>query len=307
MKGSLLSKNLEAFHCAAQLLHFGRSAEALCITASALSQRIASLEEQLGTRLFERNSAGIALTEAGERLQRYCQAASGLQEELLHDLLGGSGQISGTVTVAGFSSAMRSVVMPVLADSLLRNPTLRAHFVVADMVELRDKLLRGHADFILTHLPIDRCGYRSVEIGVECNVLVEGTAPGALTDVYLDHNQTDDFSEIFLRRARAEVGVVKRGFCHDIYGILDAVCLGLGRGVVPLHLLTPDMPLRQVPDFPQALLTPVYLQYAEAEHRPKAQRLVAEILKTEARARFARNALAISWQALERRENRQDL
>ncbi|MBI2381843.1 MAG: LysR family transcriptional regulator [Gammaproteobacteria bacterium] len=307
MKGTLLSKNLEAFHSAAQLLHFGRSAEALCITASALSQRIASLEEQLGTRLFERNSAGIQLTEAGERLQRYCLVTHGLQDELLHDLLGAEGQISGAVTVAGFSSAVRSVLMPCLRDCLLKNPTLRVHFVVADMLELRDKLLRGHADFILTHLPLDRCGYRSLEIGVECNVLVEGTAPGALTEVYLDHNQADDFSETFLRRAKSDLGAIKRGFCHDIYGILDAVGHGFGRGVVPLHLLEPGMAIRQVADYPQALMTPVYLQYAEAQHRPKAQRLVAEILKTQAGAYFERNALGLAYQALDRRESHRSL
>lgn len=294
MKGVLHSRNLEAFQVAAQSLHFGRAAETLCITASALSQRIASLESLLSLRLFERGSANLQLTEAGERLLRYCHMTRGLQEELLHDLTGTQG-VAGTVTVAGFSSVVRSVLMPCLQPLMLANPNLRVHFVVADMVELRDLLLRGHADLVVSHVPVDRCGYESVRIGSEINILIESDRADAIRDVYLDHNQSDDFSESFLRAVQADTGSIRRGFCHDIYGILDAVALGLGRGVVPVHLLTAELAVRIVDDCRRALETDVLLQYPARDYTPKALRLVIETLQRNAAGLLARNPALVAF------------
>lgn len=295
MKGMLQSKNLDAFFAAAQLLNFGRGAEALCITPSALSQRIALLEEQLGSRLFDRGPTGPQLTEVGERLLRYCLITGSLQDELLNDLIGASG-ISGSLTVAGFSSAVRSVVMPSLRHIMLRNPNLRVHFIVADMGELRDKLLRGHADFIVTHLPVERHGYESIVIGEEINVLVESEKDEAITDIYLDHNQADDFSETFLHAINADIRVIKRGFCHDIYGILEGVAFGMGRGVVPIHLVEPGRGIRVVPDYPRALKTPVMLQYPTPDYITKAQRVVLESIKTHATRYFSANPAELQFE-----------
>jgi DNA-binding transcriptional LysR family regulator len=46
-----------------------RAAEASLITVAAASRRLALLEHQLKTTLFERHSRGLDLTPAGERLK----------------------------------------------------------------------------------------------------------------------------------------------------------------------------------------------------------------------------------------------
>lgn len=53
--------------------HFGRAAEALYLTQSAVSFRIRQLENQLNVNLFIRSRHNIQLTEAGERLLPYAQ------------------------------------------------------------------------------------------------------------------------------------------------------------------------------------------------------------------------------------------
>ncbi|MFF7637961.1 LysR family transcriptional regulator [Kitasatospora sp. NPDC008050] len=58
---------VRAFVRTAEELHFGRAAAALAITQQALSKRIARLESLLGTRLLERGTTGVHLTEAGAR------------------------------------------------------------------------------------------------------------------------------------------------------------------------------------------------------------------------------------------------
>lgn len=53
--------------------HFGKAAEALCLTQSAISARIKLLESSLGVSLFTRTRNDIQLTPAGQRLQKHAR------------------------------------------------------------------------------------------------------------------------------------------------------------------------------------------------------------------------------------------
>ncbi len=53
--------------------HFGKAAEALCLTQSAVSARIKLLESSLGVTLFIRNRNDIQLTPAGQRMQKHAR------------------------------------------------------------------------------------------------------------------------------------------------------------------------------------------------------------------------------------------
>jgi DNA-binding transcriptional LysR family regulator len=59
---------LKTFLEVSRTRHFGRAAEALYLTQSAVSFRIRQLENQLGVNLFTRHRNNIRLTTAGEKL-----------------------------------------------------------------------------------------------------------------------------------------------------------------------------------------------------------------------------------------------
>src|SRR5271156_5012173 len=121
----LSSIQLDAFYAVAQTLHFSQAAEKLHITQSALSQRVLALESELGLTLFIRGRSGVRLTEAALRLLRYCQNRQGLEEELISEIESkGNESLAGTVRIAGFSSVMRSVVLPALAPLLKLHPKI---------------------------------------------------------------------------------------------------------------------------------------------------------------------------------------
>jgi len=61
-------RGLRTFCVAARCLSFKAAAEELCVTPSAVSHQIKSLEEQLRAALFERRTREIALTDAGSTL-----------------------------------------------------------------------------------------------------------------------------------------------------------------------------------------------------------------------------------------------
>ena len=58
---------LLAFEAAARLGSFQAAAQALCLTASAISHRIRLLESHLGQPLFERRHRAVVLTASGRR------------------------------------------------------------------------------------------------------------------------------------------------------------------------------------------------------------------------------------------------
>lgn len=59
---------LRGFLCAARHLSFTLAAEELCLSQSAISRQVQTLESALGVKLFVRGTRSLALTEAGERL-----------------------------------------------------------------------------------------------------------------------------------------------------------------------------------------------------------------------------------------------
>lgn len=68
------SELLRTFLEVSRTRHFGRAAESLYLTQSAISFRIRQLETQLGASLFTRHRNNIRLTAAGERLVPYAES-----------------------------------------------------------------------------------------------------------------------------------------------------------------------------------------------------------------------------------------
>lgn len=64
---------LKTFLSVARTRHFGKTAEVLFVTQSAVSARIKLLESRVGIQLFTRDRNNIQLTAAGERLRKHAE------------------------------------------------------------------------------------------------------------------------------------------------------------------------------------------------------------------------------------------
>lgn len=98
-------RHLRYFAAVADELHFGRAAGRLAISQPPLSLAIRQLEDELGAKLFERDSKRVALTPAGEAFLddvRHLLAQSGEAAEHARRVAGGS---TGRLRV-GFSGSM---------------------------------------------------------------------------------------------------------------------------------------------------------------------------------------------------------
>src|ERR671917_1322113 len=68
------TRRLPTFREVARRGSFAAAADVLWLTPSAVSQQMAALEREVGTKLFERTHRGVCLTEAGSRLLAHADA-----------------------------------------------------------------------------------------------------------------------------------------------------------------------------------------------------------------------------------------
>ncbi len=104
---------------------FAAAARELDVSPPAVTQMIAALENQLGTKLLRRASRGVSLTSDGEQYYRMCV-------QTLTDVRGAEANLRASCTratgllVVGMSrNIARNCIMPNLADFMARHPDLK--------------------------------------------------------------------------------------------------------------------------------------------------------------------------------------
>ena len=113
----MLNDSIRVFLMVVEKKSFSKAAKALFLTQPAVSFQIQMLEEHYGTRLFDRVSRNIILTEAGELLYKYATEMNDMQASLekdmqeLNNTLLGRLRIGASITIGdSWTWCMTSVV-----------------------------------------------------------------------------------------------------------------------------------------------------------------------------------------------------
>ncbi|MBF7141104.1 MULTISPECIES: LysR substrate-binding domain-containing protein [Pseudomonas] len=121
---------LRAFESAARLGSFAAAADELSVTPAAISHQVKSLEQWLGTLLFERTGQGVRLSETGRRLQAGLhQAFVGLHaavQPLLPD------EAANTLVITTTPAFASLWLIPRLGDFYARCPHLNVRVETSD-------------------------------------------------------------------------------------------------------------------------------------------------------------------------------
>ena len=255
----LNSSQLEAFFTVAKTLNFTRAAEALHISQSALSQRIAKLEEEIETTLFVRDKTSVRLTEAGLQVLRFCQVADLAESDLLTKLKGSHEELAGILKIGGFSSVNRSLVLPALKKLMIKNQRLSIQLFTKELHELPRLLRNAEADYILSNRKSDSPDIENIFLGYEEYILVRSKKHPE-TDVFLDHDENDPMTTEYFSRNKMSYKPKMMCYLDDIYGLIDGVKNGYGKAILPLHLIEDEREL-EIVDPKRILRVPVYLQF----------------------------------------------
>jgi hypothetical protein len=106
--------------------------------------------------------------------------------------------------------------------------------------------------------------------------------------VYLDHDEHDTTTLDFFRLQSRKTPTLKRSYLGNIYGIIDGVRMGMGRAVVPVHLIE-DMKDIEVVKGYASMKVPVYLNYYSQAFFTELQKTSIELLTTGMMGRLQAN------------------
>jgi DNA-binding transcriptional LysR family regulator len=272
----LNSSHLMAFYCVAKTLNFTRAAEEIFVTQSALSQRIAKLEEDLETTLFIRDRNSVKLTEAGFQLLRYCQTNEMAEGEILSVLKGSKDTLGGTIRIGGFSSVNRSLVIPAFKKIMQENSNLSIQLITRELGDLEDLLRRTEVDYILMSKASTSPDIESIFLGYEENVLVTSKKHPE-NNIFLDHDEGDPTTTSYFKQNKINFQTSQKRYLDDVYGLIDGVKNGYGKAVLPKHLIQDEKDLKII-DPKKILKVSVYLQFFRQPFYRKIHPLVIKEL-----------------------------
>jgi DNA-binding transcriptional LysR family regulator len=124
-------------------------ARALNYSPSAVSQRLAQLEREVGAALTEPIGRGVRLTDAGRVLVRHAGVAIAALERAESELATVVGRVAGRLRVASFQTALLSLLPAALEQLESDYPDLRVDVAQRDATEATSGLMTGAFDVML--------------------------------------------------------------------------------------------------------------------------------------------------------------
>ncbi len=232
---------------------FVRAAEALGVSAVAVSRNVARLEAQLQLRLFARTTRSLSLTAEGAALLARCEAPLAELAAAFDDSRDAAGAASGTVRVTAVSPYVQAYLAPSLVQFHARHPG-----VVVDIAcsELATDLVADRFDVGVRVGPLRDAGFVARPLGPL--VLVLCAAPTFLARPGLDADPAmlARLHGLGLRRS-GEVAVAPWHLqtpagpvdlpvsgplrCNDMAALAAACAAGLGVAQLPLVQVLPAL------------------------------------------------------------------
>jgi DNA-binding transcriptional LysR family regulator len=144
---------LQSFLAVAETGSFSRAAERVFLTQPAVSKRIASLESQLGTRLFDRIGKRAQLTPAGTALYERARRVLRELDEVKRSIADLSGTIAGELRLA----TSHHIGLHRLPEPLKRfhaaYPQVRLDLRFMDSEQACNEVARGEIELAIVTLP----------------------------------------------------------------------------------------------------------------------------------------------------------
>jgi LysR family transcriptional regulator, cell division regulator len=233
------SADLRLFAVVARTGGIGKAALELNTVQSNVTARLKTLEDRLGTELFERSHRGVALTAAGQRLLPYAERVGRLLEDAkraVHD----DGRPAGPLGIGTLETTVALRLSPLLARFVKSCPAVDLSLKTGTSCELVAQVLNRSLDGAFVCGPVDHADLQAEPIFSE--ELAVLTAPG-VSDLD-EHLRAGDVRIIVLRagcsyRQIFEAWLARRGILGvrvAEFGTLEAIvsCVAAGLGVTLL-------------------------------------------------------------------------
>lgn len=135
-----------------------RAANLLHVTQPTLSRQLMQLEEELGTKLFERGSHRIVLTEDGHLLKRRAQEIVSLVDKTQNEF-SREDELSGEISIGGGESAGMTFLAQIMSRFHALHPDVQFHIYTGIADHVKEQLESGNLDMGMLVEPVDISQY----------------------------------------------------------------------------------------------------------------------------------------------------
>ena len=240
-------RQIKVFVAIANEGSFSAGAEAVSLTQSTVSQHIASLEEEVGVRLFDRLGRGVVLTSGGVLFLRHARRILGESDALLQAMNGFRGLKSADLVIGASNIPANYLIPPLLATLKHEHPGISLTMLTGDTADVLKMLENSEAELALVG---SRAQNREMVFDPLMNdplVLVVATShrwakpgrieidelfsePLIMREVGSGSGQSLDYALHLAGRDRTEVKVAARLGSNE--AVLQAVASGFGGAFV---------------------------------------------------------------------------
>lgn len=146
-------RQLRQFVAVAEELNFRRAAERLHMSQPPLSQTIRSLEDELGTLLFNRTRRRVELTQPGRVLLDEAHRVLSQMARALDAARGAAQGMTGRLSIGFVPSATYAILPAVLRQFRKHHPAVALHLEELSTADQTDALLQRRLDVALNRPP----------------------------------------------------------------------------------------------------------------------------------------------------------
>jgi DNA-binding transcriptional LysR family regulator len=140
-------KFLETFVWVARLKSFRLTAEKLFSTQASISSRIAALEDEMGVRLFVRDSKGVSLTSEGLRVLEYAEHIMDTMQSM-KAAIKDPNQVRGRIRIGAMDTVIHTWLSPLVTRLMKCYPNLEIELTADTASNLCAQLEKGYQDII---------------------------------------------------------------------------------------------------------------------------------------------------------------
>lgn len=145
-------RQLQCFVGIAETGHFSDASKLLFVTQSAVSQQIKSLEEELGTQLFDRQTHCVVLTESGQELLPLAKKVLRGVEECRDRISDLKGLLCGTLSI-GLTYSLEPYIREAMLVFMSRYPKVKINVYYKSLSDLLKMLKDNEIDIMFSMMP----------------------------------------------------------------------------------------------------------------------------------------------------------
>lgn len=253
--------SLHAFVEVAQTGSFSKASETLFITQPAVSKRISTLENTLGTKLFDRMGRDVRLTETGQRLLPNALKILGAMQDMRQEVSNSTGEISGVLTMGtSHHIGLRRLPGP-LRSYVDAYPGVQLDIRFMGSEQICQAVEQGQLDLGVVTLPLKHYGGLErtplwqdplVFVAAKSHPLCQLNQPMP-QDLY-QHPALLPTSKTYTRMILVEAladypGEIQVGLTSDYLETLKVMTeIGLGWSLLPETMLSDELSIIDIPD-----------------------------------------------------------